>query len=172
MGKCKNVFKDLNSNDLLLIEKAREVMKKNYDYDTHSVSAGILDSKNKMHFGISIKSPNGLNICAEPCTICNADMNSKSKKYNTIVAVKGKDEPPSIIPPCGICRELLNFHYPDIYVIIQKKDELKKIKAKYLLPYPYFSTRFPDRKKKLKTNKTWCSEGLDNKNGGLDNKNE
>jgi len=141
----------LTENDIELIKKTRENIRKDFNYDTHPVSVGILDNDNNIYFGLSIKTPNGNNICGEPIAFSTAQNNSKTKKYKSIVAIKGKFQPEKIIPPCGICRELFNFHCPDIDVIIDiEKIGLRKIKAKYLLPYPYFSTRYPERFEKLK----------------------
>jgi len=50
---------------------------------------------------------------------------------------------------------LIKYHYPDLYIIVPKStdvitvddnnfNELIKIKAKYLLPYPYVSSKLPD----------------------------
>ncbi len=141
-----NHLEELSDIDKILIEKTRETMKKNYDYDTHAVCVGILDDQDQMFFGLALKCPNGTNTCGEPSALSNADINSKTKKYKSVVAVKGKFDPPQIIPPCGICRELFNFHCPNIKVII---DSENKIKAKKLLPFPYFSSRFPERLKKI-----------------------
>ena len=65
------------------------------------------------------------------------------------------DKKYKIKSPCGICRELIRFHYPDLYIIVPKctdvitvddinLNELIKIKAKYLLPFPYVSSKLPD----------------------------
>ena len=63
--------------------------------------------------------------------------------------------------PCGICRELLRYHYPNLYIIvpynleitiITKKNfsNLKKIRSKYLLPYPYVSSKLPEKYLRIK----------------------
>ena len=57
--------------------------------------------------------------------------------------------------PCGICRELLRYHYPDLYIIVPRDlnnvkikennfNDLIKIRSKYLLPYPYISSKLPE----------------------------
>ena len=140
-------------------------MKKYYKKEKFPVACGILDSNNKMFFGLSQSSPSGLNICAEPSAISNATLNSKTKKFKSIVAIRGKSEPMTILPPCGICRELLRFHYPNIDVIIMDEsgetDKILKLKAKYLLPYPYFKTR--KKEKNAFIEDTWCCRGHYNK---------
>ena len=86
---------------------------------------------------------------------------SKSNKLKTIVSLRGKLDPPVVLAPCGTCRELLRFHYPNINVIIldesSEKHELFKIKAKYLLPFPYYKTR--DKETDAFVKGTWCCKG-------------
>ena len=131
-------MEDLSDIDRILIEKTRETMKKNYDYDTHAVCVGILDDQDQMFFGLALKCPNGTNTCGEPSALSNADINSKTKNYKSVVAVKGKFDPPQIIPPCGICRELFNFHCPNIKVIIDSKIKLKL----KIITFSLFFSRF------------------------------
>ena len=67
----------------------------------------------------------------------------------------------TILPPCGICRELLRFHYPDIDVILvdesTKDSKIIKIKSKYLLPFPYYKIRKKEKEAFVK--ETWCCRG-------------
>ena len=42
-----------------------------------------------------------------------------------------------IIPPCGNCRQILHDYMPDCDVILSAGGELKKIKARELLPFSY-----------------------------------
>ncbi len=161
MSKCKNVLVNINKYDKELILKCEKLIKKYYIKDKHAVITGILDSDNKMFFGLSQGSPSGVSICGEPCALSQATLKSKTGKFKTIVSLRGKLEPPLVIPPCGICRELLRYHYPNINVIIldesSEKHQLKKIKSKYLLPYPYYKTRKQERNAYVKD--TWCARG-------------
>lgn len=58
------------------------------------------------------------------------------RNFDAIVAVRGK-EGEEIIPPCGNCRQILHDYMPDCDVIVSVDGELKKIKAKTLLPFSY-----------------------------------
>lgn len=57
------------------------------------------------------------------------------RNFLTIVAVNGLNG--EIMPPCGNCRQLLSDYLPDGYVIIEDNKQIKKIKIKNLIPYPY-----------------------------------
>jgi len=166
MPECKNIKININKKDKELIEKSIKILKKFYEKEKHPVVTGILDSNDKMFFGLSQASPSGLNICAEPCALSNANLKSKTRKFKSIVSFRGKSDPPNILSPCGICRELLRFHYPNLNVIVvdesNEKHTVFKMKAKYLLPFPYYKTR--SKEKDAFTNETWCCRGHNDKN--------
>jgi cytidine deaminase len=161
MSKCKNITKNLNKYDKELIKRTKSLMKKYYKKEKFPVACGILDSENKYFFGLAQSSPSGLNICAEPCAFSIANIKSKTKKFKSIVAIRGKSNPMTILSPCGICRELLRFHYPNIDVILvdesTENHKIVKLKSKYLLPFPYYKTRQKEKNAFIKD--TWCCKG-------------
>lgn len=65
-----------------------------------------------------------------------AAITNGERDFDVIVAVRGK-EGEEIIPPCGNCRQILHDYMPDCDVIVSVCGELKKIKAKELLPFSY-----------------------------------
>lgn len=65
-----------------------------------------------------------------------AAITNGERNFDAIVAVRGK-EGEEIIPPCGNCRQILHDYMPDCDVIVSVHGELKKIKAKKLLPFSY-----------------------------------
>lgn len=73
--------------------------------------------------------------CAEEVAIGAAITNGE-REFEAVVAVRGK-EGGEIIPPCGNCRQILHDYMPDCDVIVSVYGELKKIKAKELLPFSY-----------------------------------
>ena len=58
------------------------------------------------------------------------------REFEAVVAVRGK-EGEEVIPSCGNCRQILHDYMPDCGVIVFADGELKKIKAKELLPFSY-----------------------------------
>ena len=75
---CTKVTFKLNKVEKEIIAKAEKVIKKHYEKEKHPVVTGILDSDNKMFFGLSQSSPSGTSVCAEPCAISQATLLSKS----------------------------------------------------------------------------------------------
>ncbi len=73
--------------------------------------------------------------CAEQVAIGTAITNGE-REFDSIVAVRGRTGE-EIIPPCGNCRQILHDYMPDCNVIVSVCGELKKIKAKELLPFSY-----------------------------------
>ncbi len=125
----------LDKKDYELIEKAREVIKKNYDdvnYN-HTVSAGVLCGSGKIYAGINVYSLHG--ACAEQVAIGNA-VASGEREFISIVAIRGK-EGEEILPPCGNCRQILSDYMPECSVILSEKEKGHKVLAKELLPFAY-----------------------------------
>lgn len=138
--------------------------KKTYHEEFTKVGCGILATDGKMYFGVSQYGV-PIGYCAEPAARSAMLLGSPDNKARTIVALRGKTDPPSVISPCGTCRDFLRFYEPNGYVIIQDPNHpsnpgrLKKIQTKYLLPFPYYSTRFPIRERNATTSGTWCCKG-------------
>jgi cytidine deaminase len=153
---------DLEENDHILINRATEIIQKSYSQEHgNKVSCALMTADGKIFEGISIQRGTVTN-CAEAGAISSMTIDDPNNKIELIVAVRGKNQ--SVIPPCGICRELLLTTCPEAYAIVKICDNktnynddnncneeqmlkkvkhnpiYKKIKIKSLLPYPYLST--------------------------------
>ena len=73
--------------------------------------------------------------CAEQVAIGTA-ITQGEREFEAIVAVRGKDGG-EIVPPCGNCRQMLNYYMPECSVILRIDGEEKKVKARELLPFAY-----------------------------------
>ncbi len=127
-----NVFQE---RDYELIAEAKKAIRLNYDQERyyHTVGAAVRCKSGKIYVGVNLYSLHG--ACAEQVAIGTAITNGE-RAFDTIVAVRGK-EGEEIIPPCGNCRQILHDYMPDCDVIVSVCGELKKIKAKELLPFSY-----------------------------------
>lgn len=125
----------LQESDYGLIAEAKKAIRLNYDQEhyNHTVGAAIRCKNGKVYVGVNLYSLHG--ACAEQVAIGTAITNGE-RDFDTIVAVRGKDGE-EIIPPCGNCRQILHDYMPDCDVIVPVYGELKKIKAKQLLPFSY-----------------------------------
>lgn len=154
---CNEQTLPLEQEDIDLIDSVRRIMKERADVVSRTVFCGLRDNTGEIFYGCNIKNQNAHSSCAEPSALSFGEIYSRTKNYVTIVAINFKND--SIIPPCGICRELLNLNCPNINVIIPTQDEPKKIKAKYLLPYPYFSSKQSDKRLEAVIDHKFCVEG-------------
>ena len=125
----------LSERDCELIAEAQKAIRPNYDqkHCNHTVGAAIRCKNGKIYVGVNLYSLHG--VCAEQVAIGTAITNGE-RDFDVIVAVRGK-EGEEIIPPCGNCRQILQDYMPDCDIIVSVCGELKKIKAKELLPFSY-----------------------------------
>ena len=128
-------MQDLEKEDYDLIEAAQKAIRLNYDakHGNHTVGAAVRCKKGKIYVGVNLYSLHG--VCAEQVAIGTAITNGE-RDFDVIVAVRG-EEGKEIISPCGNCRQVLFDYMPECKVIVCALGELKKIKAKDLLPFPY-----------------------------------
>jgi len=130
----------LNKDDQELINIATEVIKNNNnlyeDIDLH-VACAVRGKSGKIYTGINICTSHS--ICAEQVAIGHA-LASGEREFETLASVKySSDGSIRPISPCGLCRYTFDKLNLDMYVIVEdnKNNEILKVKAKDLLPYPY-----------------------------------
>lgn len=125
----------LSKRDYELIAEAQKAIRLKYDqkHYNHTVGAAVRCKNDKVYVGVNLYSLHG--ACAEQVAIGTAITNGE-RDFDVIVSVRGK-EGEEIIPPCGNCRQTLYDYMPDCDIIVSVCGELKKIKAKELLPFSY-----------------------------------
>jgi cytidine deaminase len=128
----------------------------------HPLASAIIHKDNNIIFGISSKSPLGYDVHGEHTLVGNAYIydNNHNNFLSLVNMTRSLPDDDGnniykIKSPCGICRELLRYHFPDLYIIVSRDfnnikikesnfNDLIKIKSKYLLPYPYTSSKLPE----------------------------
>ncbi len=126
----------LTKDDRDLIEAAASVIKKNYVRGRHQVGAALRGSSGRVYTGVHLESIVH-DICAEPVALGAAASNGE-REIDTIVAVAMVDDgEPQVLSPCGTCRELITFYSPEASVIFVADGEVKKCRARDLLPGSY-----------------------------------
>ena len=120
----------LTKEDKELIEKTKILWKEKYLSKRHSVASLLVSKSGKIFEGRSMEFNCGVGICSERTAMFK--MMPNEDEIRTVVTVyRGK-----IIPPCGICRELMYQINPknliNTWVIVSKN---KKIKLRELLPH-------------------------------------
>ena len=130
-------FEDLTKQDLELLEKARQVIRKRKS-KWSSVGAALRTKSGKVFYGVNIEIE-----CSAPCSICaeyaaiGTMVSEGEREIATIVAVSSNREY-SVLPPCGKCRQFIS-EFGNPYVIVEVEGKLKKIKLSELYPLPVVS---------------------------------
>ena len=125
----------LQEEDLVLIEAARDAIRRNYDgiNENHTVGAALRCSDGRIFTGENIYSIHG--ACAEVIAL-GAAVTAGERNFSTIVAVRGENGE-EILPPCGNCRQMLSEYAPECMVILNMENGPGKIMIRDLLPYAY-----------------------------------
>jgi cytidine deaminase len=132
----------LTKKDEKLIEAARGVISKYYEYDKHEIGAALLTKSGKIFTAVNIDANVGrIAVCAEAIVIGKA-ISEGEKEFDTIVAVRHPDADEAdqeirVVSPCGMCRELISDYGKDIKVIFSEQDQIKKCCVLELLPAKY-----------------------------------
>lgn len=129
------MFEDLKEEDFSLIQKARDIIKANYDSQDyrHTVGCALRCADGEIYLGVNVYLSHG--ACAEVIAMGTA-ITAGKREFESIVAIGG-DNSDIIYSPCGNCRQMLMDYCPECYVIINTHEGIKKTKAKNLIPFAY-----------------------------------
>lgn len=129
-------FYEITEEDHRLINKALEVLEKNFDDGVyyHTVGAAIRCKNGNVYAGVNCDGIHG--SCAEFIAIGTA-ITAGEREFDTVVAVHDKAKN-NLVPPCGNCRQMLFEYCPDVKVILNDKDgNIAKVCVRDLLPLAY-----------------------------------
>lgn len=133
---------DVDSNYLVLIDAATEVLRKNFDPVKHSVGAAVLCASGQIYTGVSLES-SGYGVCAEPIAL-GAALSNGDRRILAVVAVCNRGSGYTVLSPCGNCRQMLLDYAPEADVIYKDLNGVATRKAKELLPGAYVAPDFAD----------------------------
>jgi cytidine deaminase len=109
----------LDSNDKKLIEAARSIISKRFKEDYHHVGAALQTKSGKIFSAVHLEAYVGrVAVCAEAIAIGMAAAEGDTE-IETIVAV---DRQGQVVPPCGMCRELISDYAPSCKVIVTEEE--------------------------------------------------
>jgi cytidine deaminase len=107
----------------------------------HIVAASVRTMDGEVFDGVSLPASIGrASMCAEPVAIGSAIADGYSHDdIEACVAVaypmpEHDAEEPRVVPPCGVCREMLADYNPEMRVIVPEDDENRTVRAGDLLP--------------------------------------
>lgn len=127
---------ELTEADHQLIEAAKVQLDKAYEPVWHTVAGAIRAADGSVYSGVNVDSSvgSGGGICGEMAALSAVVAAGEKAGIRTIVAVS-KD---GVLPPCGVCRQTLRTHAPQVEVIVPNENgELIKVSQVQLLPYAY-----------------------------------
>ncbi len=131
-------YRELSAQDRELVAAAFEAIRRGYRKDRHHVGAALRARSGKVYAGVHLESP-GVDVCAE-WTALGMAVSAGEREFSCVVAVRPSGpggSQPEVMSPCGVCRELLHFHAPDIDVIVPTPQGPRKVSISELLPIPY-----------------------------------
>ena len=130
--------------DQEIIQAARDIMLKRYVDGQHSIGAAIRTKSGNLFVGVHVEASCGrISVCGEAVAIGVAATNGDTE-ISQIVAVT---ESGDIVPPCGMCRELISDYSPDALVILETNDGVKCVPILDLLPEKYDGSKYPNRRR-------------------------
>ncbi len=133
-----------NNADLEIIQAARDIMEKRYVEGRHQIGAAIRTKSGNIFVGVHVEADCGrISLCGEAVAIGVAATNGDTDISHSVAVTESGD----IVPPCGMCRELISDYSPDAFVILETKDGIKRVPILDLLPEKYDSAKYPNRRK-------------------------
>ncbi|GEP46461.1 cytidine deaminase [Brevifollis gellanilyticus] len=124
-----------------IIAEARALAERGYVLGRHQMFSALLTKSGRTYLGSHVEAGNGrITLCAEAVAI-GAAATALDAEVDLIVAVT---ESGHIVPPCGMCRELIRDYGPEARVILQGPADFEIVSIADLLPRKYFSADYPN----------------------------
>jgi len=110
-------------------------------YSNFKVSAVLVTKSGKIYTGVNVENASyGGTVCAERVAIFKAVSEGEKEFDRIYLYVEDKDGNHPIVPPCGICRQVMSEFSMDMKVIMvgdNDKQEVSTVKG--LLPHHFDS---------------------------------
>ena len=133
--------------DQELIDAASDAIRKRYRFDWQEVGAALRLRSGKIFTGVSLDAYLGrMAVCAEAVALGQAITLAGEFSIDCIVAVRHpppeeKDQPISVVSPCGACRELIWDYDRNARVIVPGANGPEAVSIGELLPNKYSRER-------------------------------
>ncbi len=130
--------------DQELVQAARDIIAKRYIEGKHAIGAALRTRKGNIFVGVHVEANCGrISLCGEAVAVGVAATNGDTEITQIVAVTESGD----VVPPCGMCRELISDYSPDARVILETGDEVKCVPVLELLPEKYDGLKYPDRRK-------------------------
>jgi cytidine deaminase len=122
----------LVSDDEQLLNAARELIRRRFKEGRHHVAASLRDNQGKVFSAVHLEATVGrVAICAEAIAL-GAALVDGDAVIDAIVAV---DRNGDVVPPCGMCREMIADYSPNARVIVSSETGTEAVPISSLLPF-------------------------------------
>jgi cytidine deaminase len=129
-----------------LVSAAHTTISSRYVLARHQIAAALLDADGRIHVGLHLDAMVGrASVCAEAGALSAARFATGAD----LVAVAAVRYPKPteaavarIVPPCGLCRELLLDHAPGITAVVHDGTRAVLEPLAALLPHKYVGTKW------------------------------
>ena len=126
-----------------LVEVARTLARERYVKSKHHMFCALQTRSGQFFTGAHVEAGNGrISLCAEAVAV-GAAATVGDTDIETVVAVT---ESGDIVPPCGMCRELIYDYAPNAKFILTDKGKVVFMPVSELLPKKYRSEDYPNRR--------------------------
>lgn len=131
----------------VLVTAAFTAISARYVLARHQIAAAILDADGGVHLGLHVDAMVGrAAVCAEAGALSAARL-STSVRLLAVAAVRypkpSETGGARIVAPCGLCRELLLDHAPDLLAVVPDGEYAALAPLTGLLPHKYAGTKWP-----------------------------
>ena len=121
-----------------IVKELKNIVKKSYSKYSGFCVSSCIEVEQKHFYGVNIENASyPLSCCAERVAFHHAYLGCDDlKKASRVFVYSNSEQFPF---PCGACLQVLSeFFLPSIKVIlINNREEIKELKLKELLPYPF-----------------------------------
>lgn len=120
-----------------LLEVAKKTIDKHFAVGRHHVACAIKTSSGNIYPGIHLDCA-GFDNCAEPIAIANACLADDNDIVLAVAVMKdSRTQKIDIINPCGNCLQHFLVFAPNIEVVAQTSQGVRRLGLRELFPYPY-----------------------------------
>ena len=134
----------MNEVDDELIEVARKLMLDRYVDGKHQIGSALRTRTGRIFQGVHVEANCGrITLCGEAVAIGSAATSGDTD----IVQIVAVTESGDIVPPCGMCRELIADYSDDARVILDDGEGPYATPVSTLLPNKFDGSRYPNRRK-------------------------
>lgn len=131
-----------------LVSAAFTVIERRYVLARHQIAAAILDSNGEIHTGLHLDAMVGrASVCAEASALSAARLVTEAELV-AVAAVRYPKPTESavarIVPPCGLCRELLLDHAANLQTVLHDDGRTFLKPVRDLLQHKYVGTKWSD----------------------------